>query len=142
MRGKDYLRDMYGNKKLTKGTATGYAQHGSGGVATLDNLTEAELDKAYEQFPMSGEQGIFGRDTFDVRHCDVILANLAGASKVSIGTVMEVQRGYDLDRFVVVVIEPGDLHDHPFVRRSASLVVTNLEDAFTSIAAMGAPYAS
>jgi hypothetical protein len=130
---------MYKNRRLTKGTATGYV-HGS--TAVLDKTTEAELELAYEQFPMSGEQGIFGRDTFDVRHCEVILANLAGATKVSIGTVMEVQRGYDLDRFVVVVMEPGNVHDHPFVRRSASLIVTNLEDAFTSIAAMGAPYAS
>lgn len=136
MRGKDYLRDLYRNKRLTKGTATGYFQYeGRSSIAE-----EEALALAYEEFPMSGEQGIFGRDTFDVRHCDVILANLAGAKTVSIGTVMEIQRGYDLDRYVCVVMEPGNVHDHPFVKRAASIMVPTLEQAFDVLAAMGAPY--
>lgn len=139
MRGKDYLREVYQDKELSKGTMTGYGQHG-GALPALSLTSEIELQKAYEQFPMSGEQGIFGRDTFDVRHCEVILANFEGADKVSIGTVMEVQRGYDLDRYVIVIMANNSVHDHPFVRRAASIVVPTLEDAMHVIGAMGGPY--
>jgi hypothetical protein len=133
MRGKDYLRELYGDGVLAKHPITGFAN----AIAT-----EEALQTAWEQFPMSGEQGIFGRDTFDVRHCEVLLAVLVGLDRVSIGTCMEIQRGYDLDRYVLVVMEPGSLHDHPFVRRAASIIVPTLEQAMQVIAAMGQPYRS
>lgn len=133
MRGKEYLRDVYKDEILSKGTATGYYQ-GSAAEA------EDALQKAYEQFPMSGEQGIYGRDTFDVKHCECTLANLAGAALPSFGTVMELQRAYDHDRYALLVLKDGDLHDHPFVRRAASIIVPDLKTALQVIAAMGAPY--
>ena len=115
MRGKDYLKD--------RGRLLG--DRGSG---------------SFEEFPMSSEQGIYGRDIFDVSRCDVLLANLEGATKLSIGTVMEIQAARDRGKYVLVVLEDGSTHDHPFVRRAASLVVPNLDLALEVLAVLGDPY--
>lgn len=115
MRGKEYLK--------THGRLLGDNNRGS-----------------FEQFPMSSMKGIFGRDTFDVRTCDVILANLEGATELSIGTCMEIQRGYDLDKYVLTVLTPESVHDHPFIHQASSLVVKDLETALDVLAVLGEGY--
>lgn len=104
MRGKAYLKD--------KGPLLG------------DNNTGA-----FEQFPMSSAKGIFRRDILDVTRSDVTLANLVGAEAVSIGSVMEIMRAYDHEKYVLTVMEEGNIHNHPFVVEASSLVVPTLEYA-------------
>lgn len=117
MRGKDYLR-AYGPL--------------NGGENT---------DGSYPQFPLSSGHGLFMRDTFDVRRADVVLANLEGATQLSIGTCMEIQRAYDFGVYTIAVIEPGSIHDHAFIQQAASLVVPTLEAALEYLKVVGAPYA-
>ncbi len=66
---------------------------------------------------MSNPRGITTRDRFDCQNCSVVLVNLLGAKKCSIGTVMEIAWA-DLKRIpTVLVIEDNDnLHDHPMIR--------------------------
>jgi nucleoside 2-deoxyribosyltransferase len=82
--------------------------------------------------PTSTDKAIMRRDSFDVRRSDVIVANLKGATIVSIGTVMEIGWGYLLGKFVIVVMGHDDkVHDHAFVEQAASIIVETLEDAET-----------
>jgi nucleoside 2-deoxyribosyltransferase len=60
------------------------------------------IESAYEAIPMSSAKGIYGRDSFDVAHCDILFVNLIGAKQVSIGTVMEIQMGRCLGKYVLV----------------------------------------
>ena len=76
-----------------------------------------------------GDQGIFRRDRWDVRRCGVVLAYLAGAKQVSIGTVMELAWAWALGKYVIVVMEKGNPHDHAFVRQAASVVFGTLTEA-------------
>ena len=115
MRGKEYL----------KGRGLLLGDRGSG---------------SFEEFPMSSEKGIYGRDIFDLTKCDVILANLAGATQLSIGTCMEIQAGRDRGKYVLVVLEDGSTHDHPFIRQAASLVVNDLDTAIDVLAVLGEQY--
>lgn len=92
----------------------------------------------YEEFPLSSEQGIFGRDLFDVRRCDVLLANFLPATKVSVGTVAEMAIAYENHKYIIAVMEPGNFNDHPFIRRFASVVVPSLDEAYHVIAILGA----
>lgn len=115
MRGKEYLKD--------KGVLLGSDGQGS-----------------FEEFPMSTEKGLFRRDIFDVSMSDCVLANLQGATELSIGTVMEIQRGYDLDKYVITVMEAGSIHDHPFVRQASSIFVPTLEYALEVLKVVGDPY--
>lgn len=93
---------------------------------------------SYDAFPMSTAQGLFRRDCWDVSQADVVLANLDDAKKVSIGSCMEIMRAYDLGKYIVTVMKPGDLHDHPFIRQASSVVVHNLDDAMHILAVLAA----
>ena len=80
--------------------------------------------------PMSTDQAIVRRDSFDVRRADVVLANLVGAEIVSIGTMFELAWAYALGKYVIIVIEDKNIHGHAFVEQSASAIVESLDDAF------------
>lgn len=56
--------------------------------------------------PLASPRGIMTRDRFDATRCDVLLVNLLGAERVSIGTCLEIAWA-DLQRIpVVCAIEP------------------------------------
>lgn len=98
------------------------------------------INGADEGTPLTSSKGIVGRDLFDLTQCDVMLANLAGATAAGIGTAMEIQRAHDLGKYVMVVMEPGSINDHPFIREAASLVVDNIEEALKILRILGEPY--
>lgn len=76
-----------------------------------------------------GDKGIFRRDRWDVRTSDVVLANFVGSTSISIGTLFEIAWANALEKFVIVVMEPTNLHQHAFVRQAASIVVSNMDEA-------------
>jgi nucleoside 2-deoxyribosyltransferase len=88
--------------------------------------------------PMSTDQAIMRRDSFDVRRSDVLVANLAGAEIVSIGTVMELGWAYILGKYVIIVMEDKNIHSHAFVEQSASAIVETLKDALKVLEVLAA----
>lgn len=76
-----------------------------------------------------GDQGIYARDRWDVMRADVVLANFTGARTVSIGTMFELAWAAQAGKYIVVVMEPGNPHDHAFVRQAASVVFGDLDAA-------------
>jgi nucleoside 2-deoxyribosyltransferase len=100
-------------------------------------LGETSLADEYaDRNPMSTAKGILTRDRWDATRADVLLVNLLGAERVSIGTMVELGWA-DLARIpVVVVMEPGNIHDHSFVRGIAGYVVASLDDALRLITTM------
>lgn len=76
-----------------------------------------------------GDRGIYRRDKWDVERADVVLANFTGARTVSIGTMFELAWAAQAGKYIVVVMEPGNLHDHAFVRQAASAVFGDLDAA-------------
>lgn len=97
-------------------------------------LNETNVKDAYEEFPLSSEQGIFNRDLYDVRHSDALVCNFLGAERVSIGSIAEIAVAYENKRFIIVVMEPTNIHNHSFVRRFASVVVDSLHEALITLA--------
>tara|TARA_Y100001933_G_scaffold232544_1_gene251226 strand:+ start:104 stop:556 length:453 start_codon:yes stop_codon:yes gene_type:complete len=94
---------------------------------------EQTLEDSYEQLLFSGQRAITVRDRFDCLRADVILMNLLGAKKVSIGSMIEMGWADDLKRPVVLVMEPGNIHDHAMVRELASWIVPDLQQAVTVV---------
>lgn len=79
--------------------------------------------------PLSGPRGIMTRDRFDATRCDVLLVNLLGATKVSIGTMMELAWA-DLRRTPSVVCVEGDgsnPHEHAMVWEATGFRVNTLQ---------------
>lgn len=74
-------------------------------------------------------QGIVARDRYDVLSSDLIFVNLIGATTVSIGTVCEIAWGYDRGKPIVLAMEEGNPHWHPFIKTLAGFIVPTLEDA-------------
>lgn len=76
------------------------------------------------------QSGIMARDFYDCTHADLVIANLLGATTVSIGTVMEIAWCHATRTPLILVMESeGNLHEHGMLREAGSWRVDNLDDA-------------
>lgn len=96
-------------------------------------------------------RAVVGRDIWDVRTADVVLMNLAGAERISIGTMCELGFAAALNKLIITVMppeerserKPGNIptdspnpHDHLFVYELSSIIVPDLATALTVIDAL------
>lgn len=74
------------------------------------------------------------RDKIDVTRCHVVLMNLLGAKRVSIGTMAELGWANAFGKPIVLVMEEsGNLHEHGFVRELSTFHHTTLQDALETV---------
>lgn len=78
---------------------------------------------------LSTPAAINGRDRFDVMSSDVVLMNLLGAERVSIGTMIEVGWADAYRKPILLVDSNGSCHDHAMVRQAASWITDDLYEA-------------
>ncbi len=110
MRGKDFLMKRVGGAKV--------------------------LGQTYDS-PLATQKGIVTRDRFDVMNCDVVLFNLLGADKVSIGTVVEFGWCDAFRKVAVVVMETENIHQHAFLKEIAGYIVDNMDEALEIVKTIG-----
>jgi nucleoside 2-deoxyribosyltransferase len=93
-------------------------------------FTDAAKETARFKSPMSMPKGLTVRDRWDATRCDVLLVNLLGATKVSIGTVMEIAWA-DLSGIPIVcaIEETGNPHEHAMLNDRIGFRVPTLWDA-------------
>jgi nucleoside 2-deoxyribosyltransferase len=84
---------------------------------------------AYEENPLSTGTGITTRDRFDCTGADIVVFNLLGALRVSIGTMIEYGWADASRRPIVTIMEKGNIHEHPMIRGVSGYIVQSLEDA-------------
>ncbi len=89
---------------------------------------------------MSTPRGITTRDRFDALNCSVLFANLLGAEKVSIGTVMEIAWADAYRRPSIVIMEEGNLHEHAMLSECAGFVVPSIREGIEIAKAILADY--
>jgi hypothetical protein len=98
------------------------------------------LEDEYSDHILATSRGIITRDRFDVRRCDLLFAYLLGATKVSIGTVMEIAWADMLRTPVVLCIEDkGNIHDHSMIREAIGFRTKSLDQAIDIIESILAP---
>jgi nucleoside 2-deoxyribosyltransferase len=85
----------------------------------------------YSETVMSSAKGIVGRDRFDVNRVDLMVANLLGATRVSIGTMVEYGWADAARVPIITIIEPDGTnpHHHDFIYELSSFTVHNLDEA-------------
>lgn len=110
--------------------------HGIRGLSPMrakDYLkSEKIIDGSYEDSVLSCARGIYTRDRFDTLRCDLMLVNLLGATKASIGTAMEFGWADSVKTPIICAIEPeGNPHDHPMIREAIGFRVATLKEALT-----------
>jgi len=78
---------------------------------------------------MTTQRGIVTRDRYDSMHCNIGLANLLGAKKVSLGTMVE-YGWLDMRRIPIITVmeKEGNPHDHAFIRELSGYRVETLEE--------------
>lgn len=81
---------------------------------------------------LSTPAAVCARDRFDTTGCDVMLMNLLGADRVSIGTMVEIGWA-DVSRVPIIgIIEPtGNVHDHMFVNQLIGFRVETLDEGLS-----------
>ena len=79
--------------------------------------------------PVSVGHAIYERDKWMVSTCDVLLADLSGTTKVSIGVMMELAWAALLGKHTVLILPEENIHTHTFVRESADVVFTDYDEA-------------
>ena len=85
--------------------------------------------EAYDDYILSTAKGITYRDSWDVQTADLILVNLLGTEKVSIGTVLEIGMGYAQRKPIVVAMEEDNIHNHAMLNTMVGWICPDLDYA-------------
>ena len=108
-----------------------------GKEALAGNGRVADTFRAYDQLgAFYTSKGIMTRDHTDVKRVDALLVNLLGATKPSLGTIMELAWAYAYGKPAVVVIErEGNVHDnHPMIHEAIGFRVETLDEGIDAVA--------
>jgi len=95
-------------------------------------LTDCEITPGLECAvrAMSTPTGVVTRDRFYCLNTDVMILNLLGSKRVSIGSMVEVGWANARDIPIILIIEEtGNLHEHAFVTECCQFRTTNIADA-------------
>lgn len=93
--------------------------------------------QVYADWPLSTAKGITTRDRWDTMNCDVVLMNVLGMDRVSVGTMIELGWADAARVPVVLVIDrTGNPHDHMMTREMAGFQVETLEQGMDVIRAL------
>jgi nucleoside 2-deoxyribosyltransferase len=118
------------------------------GIKALSPLRSKEYLRGVESFSADGDvyrdlsmlstnRGIMTRDRHDATTCDVLLVNLLGAARISIGTVMEIAWADACRTPVVCAIEPaGNPHEHGMITEAIGFRVPTLAGALDIVKAI------
>lgn len=90
---------------------------------------ECLTSEQYGHHFLCSDKEVLGRDFNDCQNADVILVNFLGAAKPSIGTCMEIAWGYQLQKPVVLVMEPDNVHSHPMIRAASNFIYGSITEA-------------
>lgn len=90
---------------------------------------ETSIDRIEYDTPMSSPKGIYVRDRFDTLRCDLLLVNLLHAEKPSLGSVMEIAWAAALHTPIILVMEPGNIHEHTMILEACGFRAQCLAEA-------------
>lgn len=111
MRGKAYLKDY----KHIGGTSKDHEEFGQA---------------------LSHGKGVVTRDRWDSMRADVVLMNLLGSQRVSIGTMIEAGWADAARVPIVLVRETDNVHNHAMLDQLAGFIVPTLEEGVVIVKAL------
>ena len=99
---------------------------------------ETQIGDSYENHVMSSQRGIFARDSYDCSRVDALFVNLLGATRVSIGTVMEIAWGHAHRKPIVLVMEDWindkhNIHEHAMIKEACPFRVPTINEGVSVI---------
>lgn len=79
---------------------------------------------------------IVAKDFLDITRSDIVVANFSGATEISRGTLVELGYAFAGGKTIVVIMNTGNIHDHPFVREVAHVVTPSIKEAAMIVASL------
>lgn len=114
---------VYAKKELAKHNISGVSPTRFKEIG-LDEIASDRGDKI-----LTLPKGLTTRDRYDVQSTDISLFYLIGATRVSIGTMIEYGWADSARKPIITVIErEGNVHEHSFVRELSGFVVETLDE--------------
>jgi len=96
-------------------------------------MQEKILADEYNQKVLSCAKGITTRDRWDCHRCDAILVNFLGATKVSIGSILEIAWADAAGKPIVLIIDKDNIHQHAMINEIAGFVVRTLDEGLAVV---------
>ena len=98
---------------------------------------ETAIMDQYPDTVMSCQRGIMTRDRWDATRADAVFVNLLGATRVSIGTVMEIAWA-DAKRIPIVLVmeKTGNVHEHAMLRDAVGFRVETIDEGVNVLKAL------
>jgi nucleoside 2-deoxyribosyltransferase len=85
--------------------------------------------EGYSDTVLSTPKAITARDRFDCQRADLLIINLAGAQRISIGTMIEIGWADSKRIPIILVMERGNVHEHAMVSETCNFIVNTLDEA-------------
>ena len=98
--------------------------------------TSASIEPDGYTFPLATNHAIFNRDKWMVKLSDVVFCDFTGSDKASIGCCMELAIAATLGKYIVVVMDKQNIHNHAFIKEAASVIYENSETALSYLTAL------
>jgi nucleoside 2-deoxyribosyltransferase len=93
------------------------------GKRYLDNNKPIDKFNDHRKQVLSSKRMIYTRDRQDTFRADAVLVNLIGATKVSIGTVIEIAWADANNVPIIVAMEESNIHRHPILDECCGVIV-------------------
>lgn len=92
---------------------------------------EKSIGDSYEESILSNRKAITSRDRNDVMNCDMMVANFLGATRVSIGSIIEFGWADAFRKPVICVMEndQSNVHEHAILNTITGFRVKTLDEA-------------
>jgi nucleoside 2-deoxyribosyltransferase len=98
---------------------------------------ELSIEDRYEKSTLSTAKAISYRDRFDALRCDVVLTNVLGTSKVSIGTMIETGiAAASMKPNILVIENESNIHHHAMLETYCGWVVPTLDEGIEVVKAL------
>ena len=99
-------------------------------LRNCDHLTGVtKIKNTYESNPRTSRRGVFMHGKFAIMKSDAILANFLFSEEASIGTSFELAWAHMAHKPIVSVIDPSNIHNHPFILEASDFISSNLNSA-------------
>jgi len=81
--------------------------------------------------PISTNKAITRRDAWMVSQADIVLIDLTGARRVSMGCICELAWAWLLRKHTIIVMEEDNIHQHGMVIHQADIIFAKMESAWS-----------
>jgi|GEM_PF-3423886 len=90
---------------------------------------DGQMIAGHEHDVLRQSHALTARDLWDVMRSDLVFVDFSGATRVSIGTILEIGVAWAYRTPIIIVMDQAGLHVHPMIREMAMYVVPTLSEA-------------